>query len=234
MRNGLPTPAWMAIGALAFAILFLAFPELDRMAAASFHGPDGFLLRGNALFDFVHDYIGVLAWLIALAGLLVAIAGRWASRLAPWRRSAAFVLLVLLLGPGLVVNAVLKDNWGRARPGHLVEFGGERQFTPAWVISDQCPNNCSFVCGDASIGFSLIAMTFIARRPRPWLTATLTLGGALGLMRMAQGGHFLSDVIFSFYAVWFTAWALHWLMERTGGPIGPRSDNAEAGSGNVG
>ncbi|NTV95499.1 MAG: phosphatase PAP2 family protein [Thiobacillus sp.] len=221
MNGGLPNPVTLALGALAFAILFLAFPDLDKAAAAAFYGPDGFVLKGNAFFDFVHDYVGILAWLVALAALLVALAARWVARLLPWRRPAAFLVLVLVLGPGLVVNAVLKDNWHRARPGHLVEFGGERQFTPAWVISDQCPNNCSFVCGDASIGFSLAALAFVARRPRRWLIAGLALGSALGLMRMAQGGHFLSDVIFSFYAIWFTAWALAWLMTRLGGALRP-------------
>jgi len=34
-------------------------------------------------------------------------------------------------------------------------------------------------------------------------------------MRSAQGGHFLSDVIFSFYIVYFSAWLLHrWLYVR--------------------
>lgn len=223
MSRGLPSPVAMALGAVAFAILFLAFPELDKAAAAAFYGPDGFVLKGNRGFDFVHDYVGILAWLVALAALAVALAGRWIERLQPWRRRAAFLTLILVLGPGLVVNAVLKDNWHRARPGHLVEFGGERQFTPAWVISDQCPNNCSFVCGDASIGFSLAGLAFAATRPRRWLAAGLLAGGGLGLMRMAQGGHFLSDVVFSFYAVWFTAWAVARLMGRLGGP--PHSDD---------
>lgn len=223
MRNGLPTPAFMALSALAFAVLFLAWPELDRMASGALyrHG-QGFALRGNAVFDFVHDYAGIAAWLGALAALAIALAGRWLPpRLATRRRPAAYILLVLLLGPGLMVNTVLKDNWGRARPAQTVEFGGQAQFSPAWVMSDQCPNNCSFVCGDASIGFALVALAFASRRPHRWLAAGIALGGALGLMRMAQGGHFLSDVVFSFYAVWFTAWALNWLMVKRGGPLRP-------------
>lgn len=210
----------MAASAVAFAILFLAFPGLDRLASAALWRPgEGFILKGSILFDFVHDYVGMLAWLAALAALLIAIAGRWWAPLARRRRAAVYLLLVLLLGPGLMVNTVFKDNWGRARPAQVEEFGGQRQFTPAWVVSDQCPNNCSFVCGDAGIGFALVGVAFVARRPRRWLAAGIALGGALGLMRMAQGGHFLSDVIFSFYAVWFTAWALARLMEWRGGPL---------------
>ena len=39
-------------------------------------------------------------------------------------RAAVFLVLSLLLGPGLLVNVILKDNWGRPRPGSVVEFGG--------------------------------------------------------------------------------------------------------------
>lgn len=222
MNENRPSARFMLPGMLAFTALFLAFPELDRMASAFFFVPDrGFTLRGNVFFDFVHDYVGLAAWLVALVALLVVVAGRSWRRLADWRRPAAYVMLTLLLGPGLMVNTILKDNWGRARPAQTNEFGGERLFTPAWVMSNQCQNNCSFVCGDASVGFGLIAFAFVSRRPHRWLAASLVAGGALGLMRMAQGGHFLSDVIFSFYAVWFTAWALAWLMEKTGGPLRP-------------
>lgn len=212
----------MVLGALAFAALFLVFPELDLSASSAlYQAGDGFILRGNAVFDFVHDHIGVLIWLIALAAAGIVIASRWSVRLAPRRRSAAYVLLALLLGPGLIVNVVLKDHWGRARPVQTVAYGGQAAFSPAWVMSDQCDNNCSFVCGDASVGFGLVAFAFVTRRPRRWLLAGIGLGAALGLMRMAQGGHFLSDVVFSFYAVWFSAWALSWLMEKQGGPLRP-------------
>lgn len=206
--------ATVALGAPVAATLFIAFPELDLITSAALHRPDGFILKGNALFDFVHAYVGVPAWLVAIAAVTVALAASRSVRLLPWRKPVVYVLLVLLVGPGILVNGIFKEHWGRARPVHLDEFGGERQFTPAWIVSDQCAGNCSFVCGDASIGFSLVALAFLSRRPARWLLGAVVLGGGLGLMRMAQGGHFLSDVVFSFYAVWFTAWLLHRAMGR--------------------
>lgn len=216
-----PSPRTMALAAIAFTLLFLAFPEIDRFASGLLYRESGFVLKGNAVFTFVHDYIGVLAWLVALMALLSMVTSFFLDRLKPIRPVAAYGLLLLLLGPGLVVNVLFKDQWGRARPGQTVEFGGTQQFTPAWVVSDQCRKNCSFVCGDASIGFSLVGAAFVSRRPRPWFHASLGFGGALGLMRMAQGGHFLSDVIFSFLAVWFTAWALSRVFARLGWPLAP-------------
>jgi lipid A 4'-phosphatase len=39
-------------------------------------------------------------------------------------------------------------------------------------------------------------------RRKQWLLASLGLGSAIGLMRIAQGGHFLSDVLFAGWTIW--------------------------------
>lgn len=221
------SPRLMLVSALAFTLIFLAFPQLDLIANGVFYTPPrGFLLTGNALFDTLRAYLGILV--IALLATPVVVWGlskrarngeecaeKWRAR----RPAALFLALSLLLGPGLLVNTVFKDHWGRARPSQIEEFGGTARFTPAWVMSDQCHKNCSFVCGDASVGFVLLAIAFVSRRPRLWMLVGLTAGSALGLMRMGQGGHFFSDVIFSFYAVYFAAWSLHRFMTRGGRPM---------------
>jgi len=209
---------WL-ISALLLAALFLAFPTLDLAAAGLFHHPGpGFAARQDPVLAWIHDQVGALAWLsclILLAGLAMATWGppapAWRSR----RRAMAYLALVLVLGPGLIVNVIFKDQWGRARPAQVAEFGGERRFTPAWVMSDQCHHNCAFVCGDAAVGFSLLAGGFLSGRRR-WFALGVAAGGGLGLMRMAQGGHFLSDVMFAFYAVLGVAWLLHRLLFPAG------------------
>ncbi len=64
-----------------------------------------------------------------------------------------FLIAVLAIGPGLVANVMLKDNWGRARPRQVVEFGGTKHFTPPLVPARECARNCSFVSGEASSAF---------------------------------------------------------------------------------
>lgn len=213
----------LLISAIVFSLVFLAFPGIDLWVNGLFYNPvSGFLLKGNAFFDFLRKSVPVIVWASLLASLTVLLSGRFGiipPALKPWRRAALFLALVLLLGPGVLVNGVFKDHWGRARPAQVTEFGGTAQFTPAWVVSDQCQNNCSFVCGDASVGFAFVALAFVSRRPKTWLGVGLAIGGLFGFMRMGQGGHFFSDVIFSFYAVYFTAWLLHWWMTRKGQPL---------------
>ena len=144
---------------------------------------------GGAPGAWVHRMIGRAGDLLARTGLL---------DLAP--RRVIYVLVCLLVGPGLLANVVLKDHWGRARPSQVTEFGGTRTFTPALSLSDQCPRNCSFVSGEASLGFWWLAFGFLAapgRRRRLVVAAGLGMGTFMGVLRVAGGGHFLSDAIFA-------------------------------------
>jgi len=196
MNDALPSPRLMVASALAFTLHFMALPQLDLLANGAFYRPDyGFLLQDQALFDAVHKYLGGLAVALLAWAATVWLLGQRAQDREKWRArrpAALFLALSLLLGPGLAVNTLFKDHWGRARPAQVSEFGGTARFTPAWVISEQCGRNCSFVCGDASLGYALVAVAFVSRRPRFWFVGGLAVGTALGLMRMGQGGHFLT------------------------------------------
>src|SRR5690606_563997 len=61
----------------------------------------------------------------------------------------------------------------------------------------QCQANCSFVSGEASASFWLVAFAFVV--PRRWRAGTaigtLAFALAISINRMAFGGHFLSDVV---------------------------------------
>ncbi|MEY3197374.1 MAG: hypothetical protein RLZZ59_745 [Pseudomonadota bacterium] len=119
-----------------------------------------------------------------------------------------FLLLSLILGPGLIVNGVLKENWGRARPNQITLFGGEKNFSPAIYRSQECKTNCSFSSGHAAMGFYFTSLAWIL--PSPIKTLGLIFGTVIGLIiglgRIAQGGHFFSDVIFSFIVIMITNW----------------------------
>lgn len=225
MNIAFSSPLLLAASALVFALLFLAYPQLDLIASGYFYNSgQRFLLAEDVLFDLVHKYVGVLALALLVWAAVILGMSKYAQDQDRWRTrrpAALFLALSLALGPGLLVNVVFKDLWGRARPVQTEQFGGSAHFTPAWVMSDQCDKNCSFVCGDSSLGYALISLAFVSRRPHFWLIAGLAAGTALGLIRMGQGGHFFSDVLFSFYAVYFAAWALHRFMTRSGRPMLP-------------
>lgn len=208
----------MLVFAAVAAVVFTAFPQIDLAAARLFYEPgNGFPLENNPLVNGIYRGI-TLAVNIAVPALILAGLAGFVRRLPFFRahrETLFYFLLVLAIGPGLIVNIGLKENWGRARPERVIEFGGAARFTPALLPSSQCSNNCSFVSGHVAAAFSPATLALVApRRRRTWLAVGAAGAGLAGLSRMAAGRHFLSDVIFAVVIVWFTAALLHRLMFR--------------------
>jgi lipid A 4'-phosphatase len=198
--------------ALAFGVLlvlaaavFTAWPQIDLAAARPFYVDGRFAGTTWAWSNFLYRWFpwfgaGLLVW-CGVVLVRVRSARRPSIRLV---RRAAMLLLVAVFGVWLAVHAGLKDNWGRPRPGQVQAFNGPSVFQPALHVSSECRTNCSFVSGHAAGAFALLALgAFGTRRTRwRWWFAGLGLGTAVGLARMAQGGHFFSDIVFSLVVIW--------------------------------
>lgn len=193
------------------ALIFNIFPKLDIWFSSLFFENGHFFLYNNPVVVAICRSAEVAVWIlsIGLISLLV-----WKNNpFALNQKMAVFLLIVLILGPGLVVNVIFKEHWGRARPGRIEEFGGVQKFTRAFVISDQCETNCAFVSGHASIGFYFVAFGFVWRAHRKKIiTAAAIYGALIGLGRIMRGVHFLSDIVFSFFFVYITAFMVYELM----------------------
>ena len=201
-------------------LFFLAFPNLDLHLASHFYNESGNYFIGNydPALIFLHRFAKIFPIVISIIVILFLLSSLIIKALQlKCRKEILFVILCLWIGPGLIVNAVFKDHWGRPRPAMVQEFNGDKIFQKPFVISSQCNRNCSFVCGDASVGFWLFAfMPLFIRRKKKALAFALAIlaGGGLGWMRMAQGGHFFSDVVFSGIVVYISTWAVYAIMYR--------------------
>jgi lipid A 4'-phosphatase len=189
-------------------------PTLDLSVSGLFYRPEtGFIYQDLAWVKFSY---GLFAWIqfpVLAALVLGLVAGFFSAAWAGRRMALAFLLCSLLLGPGLVVNEVLKNHTGRARPEQITEFGGTHRYTPPWQISDQCASNCSMSSGHAAMGFFPMALAWVIRRQRRfWMLAGWVTGSLVGLGRILQGGHFLSDVWMSAAVVWLVCECLARLM----------------------
>lgn len=219
----LPLPLLLLAGAVVTGVIFMALPGIDLWVSGLFWRPDGgFFLKDWAPFRALYDTVPFLTWALVLGllllGILVWVLGRG---IGPFdRRTIPFLLLSIAIGPGLLTNTVLKDHWGRARPAQIQQFGGTKLFTPVLQPSDQCGHNCSFPSGHGAMAFSLVGLGFLpaTRRRRQWVTgAALGFGTLVALVRIGQGGHFLSDNIFAALLVSAVAWGLHrWIVEDDG------------------
>lgn len=198
---------WRLLAATAvIQVMFAIWPTVDIAVSRYFLLADGsFWLSSSILAEDVRMPIWLASVALALLSgiMLCASLLRGALAKTSWRLWA-FIATTYVLGPGLLVNVILKQNWGRARPSTIVDFGGDKLFTPPFEIAGQCARNCSFVSGEAAsaaVMAIVLAICFggsIAKQWRP--VAYVGLGAMFILasgLRVATGRHFLSDVIFA-------------------------------------
>lgn len=198
--------------------LLFAVTPLDIEAARIFyngdvsdHWPLAAKLPWSVLYRLA-PWITASLVLVGLAGLIAGLARRRAA----WRWQAVFVLLSVLLGPGLIINGIFKDHWDRPRPRDVIELGGPMPYVIAPMRGQ---GGASFPCGHCSVGFLYGIGWWIWRGCRPYwarasLAAGLLAGAALGAGRMAAGGHFLSDVVWSALLALGLAHALYYYVLR--------------------
>lgn len=211
--------AGLALSAgIAAGVVFTVRPDLDLAASRLFFGgwKTGFPLAGQGFVQSLREFFlrSFTVWYIVVvcAGILAYRLRAPVLNLAPERW--IYIGLCSIAGPLLLVNVFLKEYWGRWRPREIVEFGGYELFTTPFNLSGTCSDNCSFVSGEvASMVMIFVALGFATRHWRPIHFGLAIIMGALEtFIRVSQGGHFLSDSIFSAVLMTLTAAGLYWLM----------------------
>jgi len=195
------------------SLLLAAFPQIDLLVSKVFYDR-GFHLRDRWWQTFLQEGLGYFLLLSMVSVVGVYIFNRLSRRNLGRvdGKKVCYLFLVLIIGAGLVVNVLLKDNFGRARPRDVAEFGGPRVFTAAFVVSRECNTNCSFSSGDGAGAFFSLAMALALSRKRRLFVAAIGLGIVVSLSRIAVGAHFFSDTVVSFFVMLITADVLHHYM----------------------
>ncbi|WPX98476.1 PAP2 superfamily phosphatase [Candidatus Megaera polyxenophila] len=188
--------------------LLILFPEVDISFSQLFFSEEsGFIYQENFLVYQLYALLPLLTKLFILVCMLylVYLIVKYRSYKRILRSGVFFLVIAAAISPGLVVNEVFKENFGRARPRHIEEFNGKREFTGAFTMSDQCKRNCSFSSGHAAMGYFLTAIAYTTNLlyfNRIYLIG-IVFGSLVGLSRIVMGGHFLSDVLASAFVVLF-------------------------------
>ena len=122
------------------SILFIALPEIDLLfASLFFEGENNFLLRNSPIHSFMDAWVRPsIKYLVIILAALTSLSILSNGQYIGWSiRNIIFIALTFSLGPGLIVNGLLKESIGRARPKNIIEFGGDKIFSPAYFPSDQ-------------------------------------------------------------------------------------------------
>jgi membrane-associated PAP2 superfamily phosphatase len=203
----------LVIGA-AVGIVFGFYPQLDIVIAGWFYdsATHSFIGRNETIVQVRDAATYLIAALVAPA--VLAILGKLVApkrRMLIPGRAALFLTVSLALGPFLIANVGLKNVWGRMRPIDIVQFAGTDRFTPWWDPRGPCAENCSFVGGEAASAFWTLAPA--ALTPPQWRPlaygAAIVFGSGIGVLRMAGGGHFFTDIVFAGVFMFLVVWALY-------------------------
>jgi lipid A 4'-phosphatase len=163
----------------------------------------------------LYDYGELPAWILGIGAAVGLILVRVGRVPASYARPCAAVILAIVIGPGLLVNGVFKNYWGRPRPVDVVGLGGRETFRS---VSEPAGPGAgkSFPCGHCAMAFAL-ASGVVFYRLHPAASVGALFGGiafgiVMGLARMNQGGHFPTDVLWSGIMVMMLIAALYYVV----------------------
>lgn len=213
------------------AVYFFAFPNMDLNLARHFYLSDNhFSLNQLQWPEQVRQLQNIIIYLFVAFLLLGFIVKVIKPRSKLRVKFLLYCLIVFVLVPGALVNGVFKNHFHRPRPRQVLQLGGSMQFKRPFTMTGQCTTNCSFVCGDAAAMFAFWLFLPFLRRYKKWLYGLFVaiVGGFYGYIRMGQGGHFFSDVIFAGLFSYIGIWIIYWFFYRYD-PKWLRSETLENG-----
>jgi len=180
----------------------IALTNADLAIEKLLYSPEkGWFMSQDTPWRLLYDYGNIPAIILSVAGFVILVLGFFRKQLRPYRKISLFLVIFMILGPGLVINTIFKDHWGRPRPADIVDFGGKQTFHQVWEMGQSLQGK-SFPSGHASVGFFLFSPFFFLRKTSrrqafSFLCLGIFYGTLMGIGRMIQGGHFLSDVVWS-------------------------------------
>lgn len=203
---------WWVVPVLAFVLYAPFSSSLDLLVARWFYG-DHRHFQSNWFYDLMYHEAVIPAQVIGYLALPIFLLSFKFPALKKWRSASLLLVLTIAIGAGLIVHVLLKNRWGRPRPVHVTEFGGVESFRPFYQPNffHGPPPLRSFPCGHCTMGFYFFAVAFVCKRGGYRRLAlicfafAILFGLAIGVARIAQGGHFLSDVLVSGLIMWLCA-----------------------------
>ena len=218
----MPVVVYLLVGLATLATVLSLFGIRVDLAIASltFDPATGRFAGSEASINRFRDH-GAVAVVTCIICVVLAF-----TRLLPWRwlpslpaRTATFLTLSFLLGPGLLVNGILKPYWGRPRPYAVTEFGGTAAYVDWWNPTGTCEQNCSFASGEAATAAWMFGPAMLV--PPPWrgfaLTAAAAFAAAMSALRLNVGAHFFTDAVLGALSTVLILLAMRALTDRLWG-----------------
>lgn len=211
------TKVWLF--SLSIFLLLAPFtPFLDQKITAYFYVSETHTFYNPFFFQLLYTWGERWGFFLSAIALILLLFSFVTGKLYPYRKALLAFLCTVVVGAGILTNALLKEFWGRPRPKQIEAFGGTLSYRP-FYRPDLFPKEPmkSFPSGHVAIGFCTLSTMFsFARMHKKILTyfsllSSLIVGAGLMVARVAQGGHFFSDVMAAFLLIFFVALFFDWL-----------------------
>jgi membrane-associated PAP2 superfamily phosphatase len=209
---------------VSFGLASTAFLEIyakDLEWIASFYSPgganDGWVQARYKPWGLIYDYGEIPGIAVAIGALILFVGSSLGKASTRYKKPCLVVVLTVIIGPGILVNGLLKNCWGRPRPIDITAFGGTKEYRNVFQPGGPGEGK-SFTCGHCAIAFSISAVgAFFPYFPSlsiVCLGSGIAYGVITGVARIAQGGHFPTDVLWSGVVVFITIAFLYYVVFR--------------------
>ena len=186
-----------------------------RFSAEFFTDEKQWFLAKSPPWIWLYEYGVIPGIFLSIISFLTWIFSHTKKKLAILRPYLLICALTPIIASALLVNVVLKDHTGRPRPREIKQFSGNWEYLPALQIGIPGRGH-SFPCGHCSIAFTLTSGIVFWRLSRKFAILSLSLGLIYGILmslaRIVQGGHFITDAIWSLGVVWLTLTTLYYFV----------------------
>ena len=186
-----------------------------RFSAEFFTDGNQWFLAESPPWNWLYEYGVIPGIFVSILSFFTWIYSRSNKKLAILRPYLLICASTPIIASALLVNVVLKDHTGRPRPREIQQFSGNWEYLPA--LKTGIPGRGhSFPCGHCSIAFTLTSGVVFWRLSRKFAILSLSLGLIYGILmsiaRIAQGGHFITDAMWSLGIVWLTLTTLYYFV----------------------
>ncbi len=186
-----------------------------RFSAHFFTDEKQWFLAKSPPWIWLYEYGVIPGIFLSIISFLTWIFSHTKKKLAILRPYLLICALTPIIASALLVNVVLKDHTGRPRPREIIQFSGNWEYLPALQIGIPGRGH-SFPCGHCSIAFTLTSGIVFWRLSRKFAILSLSLGLIYGILmslaRIVQGGHFITDAMWSLGVVWLTLTTLYYFV----------------------
>ena len=197
----------ISIVLLTFTVLGESY-DLDRRFSAQFFSlEEDWYLKESIPWNWFYDYGALPGILMSIISILLWFKFRTNKNWTEINKNLLICGFTPIVASLLLVNIILKDHTGRPRPREIIQFNGNWEYKP--VLKAGIPGKGhSFPCGHCSIAFTLTSGIVFFRYSKFFAITSFSIGLSFGILmsvaRIVQGGHFLSDAVWSLGVVFFT------------------------------